>query len=460
MGVNLHPSQKRSSCEACRKHKLRCKREESEVGPCARCARLNLECVLGQQKKVGRPRRSPADIANTAQTQTQTQTQTSDAAPFDASSLFGFDQSFGALDSGLATTNLVPFFYQSPQMGLSQSSSANISQVVDFSFDGSLPWDSLGLPFQSTSSGSTPSWPSSDSASTSTPTSTSSNDDCHIDLGGHYSTAADKPIDPLEAMTFLSKMNLDMHARTLAIGRNRESLTFMSIVCSPSPLFIDDKTMVQFMICATQDLVQILSRLRNTRREPPSYAAPATAGGSGLVASSAISPSSLFLSPRPGSSILPSASPAQHLSALRPPQSEPLSPPIFLLIASIFVQIISAYELILYHTAARMICLPTEPMVDMKDIIVGGLVLKDSCSLGIVFTELVTTLLERSERMLGIDPATMNGDAGLLSPDQKESLWRELGGSRGAGVGKARAASVRVGLENAKRAFIEASMAC
>jgi hypothetical protein len=341
-----------------------------------------------------------------------------------------------------------------------------MSALVDFSYEGSLPWDALNIPsFEDASMGSTPShWPSSSdshSPPTSTPTSSSSMDECRIDFGNMYSAPSDKPIDPLEAMAFLSKMNLDLHARTLAIARNKDELNFISIVCNDSPLYIDNTTMVQFMICATQDLVQILSRLRHTRRTTERKTCPV--GSFGLLSSfsppEAVSPSSLWLSPRPGSMTTPST-PGHIQTKSQQNESEPLSPPIYFLIASVFVQLISAYETVLYHTAARMICQPIRPLPEMKDIRVGGLLLKDSCSMGIVFTELVTSLLERSERMLGIDSTTMNGDAGLLSVDQKESLWRELGGCRGISVGKARSSSVRIGLENAKRAFLEASMAC
>ncbi|KAH6666515.1 hypothetical protein F5X68DRAFT_54937 [Plectosphaerella plurivora] len=457
MGVSLHPSQKRSSCEACRKHKLRCKREESDNGRCSRCSRLNLECVLGAQKKVGRPRRAPADGA------------AQPPATLDAndSSLLSFEHAFGTLEGGFAAPDLTPFYYQSPSSGLATSTTtaANMSALVEFSYEGSQPWDALNIPsFDDASMGSTPSqWPSSsDSPSASTPTSISSVDECRIDFGNLYGAPSDKPIDALEAMAFLSKMNLDIHARTLAIARHKNEINFVSIVCNHSPLYIENTTLVQFMICATQDLVQILSRLRSTRPETERPVQCGALGSYGLLASfnhsPAVSPSSLFLSSQGGSSTAPST-PGHVQSQKQQPESEPISPPIYFLIASIFVQLISAYETVLYHTAARMICAPAKPLPEMKDVMVGGLTLKDSCSMGIIFTELVTSLLERSERMLGIDPMTMNGHSGLLSVDQKESLWRELGGCRGVSVGKARSSSVRVGLANAKRAFLEAAMA-
>lgn len=52
-----HPSQIRSSCERCRKQKLRCSRQPGAGvnEPCARCARLGFLCEAGLQRKIGRP---------------------------------------------------------------------------------------------------------------------------------------------------------------------------------------------------------------------------------------------------------------------------------------------------------------------------------------------------------------------------------------------------------------------
>lgn len=60
MHQSPHPNQIRSSCQRCRRQKLRCSRQrQSDVSdaPCTRCTRLDLECVAGAQGKVGRPSR-------------------------------------------------------------------------------------------------------------------------------------------------------------------------------------------------------------------------------------------------------------------------------------------------------------------------------------------------------------------------------------------------------------------
>lgn len=52
---STHPNQIRSACERCRRQKLRCSRPVGPIATCARCARLNLPCQAGLQRRVGRP---------------------------------------------------------------------------------------------------------------------------------------------------------------------------------------------------------------------------------------------------------------------------------------------------------------------------------------------------------------------------------------------------------------------
>jgi hypothetical protein len=53
----VHPSQRRVSCELCRKNKTKCQRAQPEDINCLRCALNDLVCDFGQQRKVGRPKR-------------------------------------------------------------------------------------------------------------------------------------------------------------------------------------------------------------------------------------------------------------------------------------------------------------------------------------------------------------------------------------------------------------------
>jgi hypothetical protein len=56
--VDIHPSQRRVVCEICKRHKAKCQRIQQNDLKCSRCTMLGVDCEPGQQKKLGRPRRS------------------------------------------------------------------------------------------------------------------------------------------------------------------------------------------------------------------------------------------------------------------------------------------------------------------------------------------------------------------------------------------------------------------
>src|SRR5688572_20322135 len=53
----IHPSQRRVSCDVCRRHKTRCQRIRQSDPKCARCTMLEEKCNVSGPKKVGRPRK-------------------------------------------------------------------------------------------------------------------------------------------------------------------------------------------------------------------------------------------------------------------------------------------------------------------------------------------------------------------------------------------------------------------
>jgi hypothetical protein len=64
--MDIHPSQRRISCELCRKNKAKCQRMQPEDPKCVRCTLTNVVCDSGQQRKVGRPKRKAPDLSSTA----------------------------------------------------------------------------------------------------------------------------------------------------------------------------------------------------------------------------------------------------------------------------------------------------------------------------------------------------------------------------------------------------------
>jgi hypothetical protein len=55
--MDIHPSQRRISCESCRRSKTKCQRLQVDDPKCVRCTLANVACDNGQQRKVGRPKR-------------------------------------------------------------------------------------------------------------------------------------------------------------------------------------------------------------------------------------------------------------------------------------------------------------------------------------------------------------------------------------------------------------------
>lgn len=55
--MDIHPSQRRISCEACRKSKTKCQHIRLDDVKCIRCTLANADCDTGTQRKVGRPKR-------------------------------------------------------------------------------------------------------------------------------------------------------------------------------------------------------------------------------------------------------------------------------------------------------------------------------------------------------------------------------------------------------------------
>jgi hypothetical protein len=73
--MELHPSQIRVSCELCRRAKAKCQRLQPDDPKCVRCTLNNVCCDVGQQRKVGRPKRKdPASSSPSSSSGGQTLT--------------------------------------------------------------------------------------------------------------------------------------------------------------------------------------------------------------------------------------------------------------------------------------------------------------------------------------------------------------------------------------------------
>ncbi|KAH8202526.1 hypothetical protein TruAng_003334 [Truncatella angustata] len=241
----------------------------------------------------------------------------------------------------------------------------------------------------------------------------------------HSSTITD-----LEAMAKLSKINTDLHSRVAAAETNEVDLDLNSLCYRSGPLYIDKSTLVEYVLAASQNFILVLHRLRASR---PTRGVPCVSlsldsqtdiptEARDMLESLEPSWIRALRSPSDGSSL-----PQSGLFPSTPGASGSLSAPLALMITSIFVQLITLYELNLRHLMPRIERLSVEPiLMPIPGLTFDGLLVAEPCTQGMQFSEVIVSLLERIERSLGIGMMPDGGEAGLLSVRQIQTLWSAL----------------------------------
>ena len=352
----VHPSQRRVACELCRKHKARCQRFHESDPSCARCTLYGVKCTNGRQKKVGRPR--PAKTAKSAVGGTSSTAYIPPTPPSTS------PNENSTIDRGTYQNNLT-------------SSSSGPLEVIDHAFAGLAPtWSPLGLAsinddllpwdtgFDLAASTSLFAY---DSIFGASPPITDADAAPVYLLQSPPSTISSAPkrcdtsaIDGHDALMELSKINIELHARVSAAKSNYSHLTFDDLVYRQGPLYIDSYTLTEFILNISQDFLQVITGLLP--------ASPAT----DTRISELLSLSHKSKSPSTNHANRASHSPPSHCAGL----PEPLSAPLALTITSIFIQILSLYELILEHTTTRVDRLPIEPIPPIPILPYDSLVLE------------------------------------------------------------------------------------
>ncbi|KAL7923823.1 hypothetical protein ACQKWADRAFT_287941 [Trichoderma austrokoningii] len=384
--TSIHPSQRRFSCQACRKNKSRCQRLDRNDLKCARCTMLNVECIAGPQKKIGRPRRpKPSSkpqgdaslhegepqldwsrIMSPAQVTAGTMNDAFDPAlAWPTIGMDSFNPPHSTLwDAAFNFDQTSPLFgYDS---GISVPTLCSLQKPTE-----TTPIQTMAIP-----------WPETDS------------------------------IDVSDDIRKLSKMNVDFHIRFAATKMNATTLDFNSVICRESPVCIDNLTLAEFMVNTSQDFLLILTRLLRSRS---SY---------GLLCASktAEAPSTKLL---PNNHLNPSSNSILSIPAAA---SEPLLAPLALTITSIFTQMLSIYELILEYITTRVERVAIDPIAPVPGLTFGGSPVETPCTQGMLFCEVIEYLLQKTEQALGIVSVSEYGEMGLLSTRQIRVLWSELNG--------------------------------
>lgn len=448
MGVaSMHPSQRRISCEVCRKHKSRCQRIDQNDPKCARCTILKVECTAGQQKKVGRPRQEAAldkksnRASNAKPVSAGSRTGSNTIDPWyqqnqptplgSDKEIAGDELGRSSMISSAVTTAPAPAL--APATDDANRRQAWSPMEVD-PFYQDATWDiakdfysEFPLANMDSSSGSSIS-------SSDTPATTVSHlAPLNMVLPGQHD--AGDGIGTSEAISRLFKINLDLHTRVAVVEKNKATLDLDSLLYVESPLFINNLTLAVFMLKTSHEFLQILTQLVNSRR------------------SSRLDTSQRLQTIFPQQVPLPSQSykhaqvgqTSTFSSSHSTTASQPLAAPLALTIMSIFTQIISLYELCLKHLTARLERISAQPVAPIPGLTFAGLPLPDPCMQGMLFSNVVVDTLQRTERALGIDKTSESSDLGLLSSRQIYMLWSELDERPGIfpGEGAMRPARVR-----------------
>ncbi|KAJ6784570.1 hypothetical protein PWT90_06490 [Aphanocladium album] len=428
MGVPLiHPSQRRVSCESCRKHKARCQRPKRDEPKCARCTLLDLECITGQQRSIGRPRRTAASASvptPSSAVQRRRPKKRSEAMPprKPREKALDWNSRTSPASSSKVISNTVDNEVSEgatwPTMCISSLDQYPPSwdsglEIPDgeFMFAHSTSFDvlssSLYTPYLHTPNLYTPNFGI-------YPTSPSNSASC--DPGFSLTTMNPRQMampgiadgtDDATALIELSKMNVDLHMRVAAAETNRDNLEFNNVIYQQGALYIDGLTLAEFILKTCQSFLKLLTKLLSTR-QPPGQ--PRT------------SPTADALSTKPSTLQSPPEHASQALSDAAG-TVRPLPAPVALVITSVLTQLLSLYELMLHHFTARVKWVSFDPIPPIPGVTFDGVSLDNPCSQGILFS---IHLLERIECALGISSLPGAHQVGLLSARQKEVLWSEL----------------------------------
>jgi hypothetical protein len=211
-------------------------------------------------------------------------------------------------------------------------------------------------------------------------------------------------IDASVALMELSKMNIDLHIRVAAADTYKASLEFDNVIQREGPFYIENITLAEFMLKTSLSLLQIVTRLLSNRQN---LALPA--GNTLPLEALPINPQS-----------------QQIVQA----DAFSCSPPIALMITSVFTQLISLYELILGYITTRVERISSDPLPSIPGVMFNDLPLENSCAQGMLFCQAVVYLLERTETALGTKSKPDQSQVGLLSTRQIKVLWDELDSRR------------------------------
>ena len=439
----VHPSQRRVSCEPCRKNKAKCQRVQPEDPKCLRCTLNNLICDAGEQRKVGRPKRreyaSSSAVDKSRVTKRQKKPNSPEPVlPIAAVSKDGNGTFVQALTASsnvdessirIATAKYIP---SHPYTRTTDSGWATwptfmtdrwYCDKIPGGAEGGIVTDAeFGFPTgRITARPPVPTMKSiSYRNSDNRPTATSSRTDealsedsvawinfepaihlplrpvygltrknCPLPFGigrppayyVHENKFSSDPsavmtsnasIDGKSAIVRLTRIVQGLRLRTAMVQTNRTLLSLNSLIHRSGPFFLESCSLCEYVMTATQDLVQISASLLH----------------------------------RPQSN---------HES-----EEHFLSASLIPTITDIYCRILAFFQLFLEHLTDRAERQGDDPVIPIPGLTFNGVLLVGPCTQGVLFSSSSFCLLGRLEEVLGLNP--MFRGAGLLSADHIEAL--------------------------------------
>ncbi|CAH0034411.1 unnamed protein product [Clonostachys rhizophaga] len=426
MGISpTHPSQERSSCDVCKKQKSKCLRINPSDLACARCSILDVPCTTGQPKAAGRPRRKARSAtSHTASKHAPKNPPNPSIPPTPSQQTNAFFEGSNPIH-WTVTSSQDPSHPQLPPT-MAQDAVHNTeachtrfsdtfrSPVTSWTIRDNIEYANSPPPSSYTRLNFDGVIPSVYSVATSpnpAPPLTSHSAPLHSVYPS--TTPLPQNANPQDPMFDLSKINLGLNGRLKAMKEHQQILDFDLMIVQQSPLSIDNITLAEYMLKAAHEFLSILTRLYNSQHCPEQ-------------------PCELPARDEIYSKVLTSLhqqdpTKTQDLSGISHQLNpkfilEPLPGPIVLLITSIFIQLISSYELILHYLTLRVERIPADPIQPIPGLVICGQPLERACTQGMLFCEVSVILLSAIERLLGVE----GRGAGLLSPRQLEVLTSEL----------------------------------
>ncbi len=379
---SIHPAQQRLSCGGCRKHKAKCQRINADDPKCGRCLMHKIDCNVGRQRRIGRPRRRGVTEATP-----QSRQRGADDASRPGQHVLSPNPH--APPSLPASTSPSSSAYDTPALLDVGFSSFTDAAVFPEPLGASAPIPSMAVLLP------TPDTPLSRPSI------------------GHPPSLSRAPAATLwpqpsvetisVSVATLSLINIDLHNRMQATEAHKHVLDLDLIIYRRGPLFINNLTLAEFTLKVSREYLSVLTNLHSAVSHQKSFA------------STPLRHNGLSLSPRA--------------------PDQPLTAPVTLAITSIFAQLLDLYELNLKCLLTRLERFNVEPIAStpLPGLTFGAHNADIRCMQGMLFVEAIHNLLQRMEVSLGISWGPEHGD-GLLSPRQMYTLWNEISDEFGSSI--------------------------